>query len=247
MRRVLVLGGTGEARELASLLAALPGVAVVSSLAGRVGAPHLPAGEVRVGGFGGADGLAGWLRDHEVDAVIDATHPFAARISGNAADAAARTHVPLLVLRRPPWVAGDGDCWTEAADLAAAARLTPTLGRRAFLTVGRQELAPFAGLEDVWFLIRSIDAPVAPLPPHRELVLARGPFTVAAELALLRRHRIDVLVTKNSGGAATSAKTVAARRAGVPVVMVTRPPPPQGVPSVTTPQEAVSWLRAQSG
>ena len=245
--RVLVLGGTGEARELASVLATLPDVSVVSSLAGRVTTPRLPRGEVRVGGFGGADGLTHWLRDNAVAAVIDATHPFAARITTSAAHAAAHAHVPLLVLRRPAWVVADADDWHVVADLGGAAGLTATLGRRAFLTIGRQEVAAFSAVEDVWFLIRAIEAPGEPLPRHRQVLLSRGPFTVPGEVDLLRHHRIDVVVTKNSGGPATVAKLTAARRLGVPVIMVERPPLPAGVATAGTVDEAVSWLTAHAG
>ncbi|WP_217206919.1 cobalt-precorrin-6A reductase [Streptomyces sp. AC550_RSS872] len=241
---VLILGGITEARRLAELLAAdpVPGLRVTNSLAGRVAAPRLPPGEVRVGGFGGADGLAAWLREHEVDALIDATHPFAARISFNAARAAATAHVPLLALRRPGWVPVAGDDWREADSLEEAARLLPGVGRRVFLTTGRMGLAAFADLTGLWFLVRSVDAPEPPLPPRMEVLLDRGPFTLDGERELLRRHRIDVVVTKDSGGAATAPKLQAAREAGVPVVVVRRPPVPEGVRIVAEPEQALRWL-----
>ncbi|MFH0521121.1 cobalt-precorrin-6A reductase [Streptomyces sp. M41] len=241
---VLILGGTTEARRLAELLAAdaRPGLRVTNSLAGRVTAPRLPPGEVRVGGFGGAEGLAAWLREHEVDALIDATHPFARTISFNAARAAATAHVPLLALRRPGWVPVAGDDWHEADSLDAAARLLPALGRRVFLTTGRMGLAAFAGLSELWFLVRSVDPPEPPHPPRMEVLLDRGPFTLDAERELLRRHRIDVLVTKDSGGAATAPKLTAAREAGLPVLVVRRPPAPEGVPVVAGPEQAAEWL-----
>lgn len=242
---VLILGGTTEARRLAALLAAVrrPGLRVTNSLAGRVAAPRLPAGEVRVGGFGGADGLAAWLREHSVDALIDATHPFAGTISFNAARAAATAHVPLLALRRPGWVAVEGDDWHETGSLEEAAALLPALGRRVFLTTGRTGLAAFAALDDLWFLVRSVDAPEAPHPVHMEVLLDRGPFALDGERELLRRHRVDVLVTKDSGGAATAPKLTAAREAGLPVVVVRRPPVPDGVPTVTLPEQAADWIR----
>ncbi|KOG23212.1 cobalt-precorrin-6A reductase [Streptomyces viridochromogenes] len=241
---VLILGGTTEARRLAELLAAdhVPGLRVTNSLAGRVAAPRLPPGEVRVGGFGGADGLAAWLREHEVDALIDATHPFAGRISFNAARAAATAHVPLLALRRPGWVPVAGDDWREADSLEEAAQLLPGLGRRVFLTTGRMGLAAFADLTDLWFLVRSVDAPEPPHPPRMEVLLDRGPFTLDGERELLRRHRVDVVVTKDSGGAATAPKLTAAREAGVPVVVVRRPPAPAGVRVVAEPEQALAWL-----
>ena len=229
---VLVLGGTTEARELAAALAARPGVRVTSSLAGRVSRPGALAGDVRIGGFGGAEGLAAWLREHEVDAVVDATHPFAAGITANAAAAAATTGVPAVVLRRPGWRPGPGDRWHMADSLAGAAALLPSLGRRVFLTTGRLGLAAFADLPELHFLVRSVEPPEPPLPAHTEVLLARGPFTTDDETALLREHRIDVLVTKDSGGAATAPKLAAARQLGVPVVVVRRPPLPEGVTAV---------------
>ncbi|MFJ3223317.1 cobalt-precorrin-6A reductase [Streptomyces sp. NPDC086783] len=228
-RHILVLGGTTEARELAARLAERPGVRVTTSLAGRVSRPGALDGEVRVGGFGGADGLAAWLREHRVDAVADATHPFAAGITANAARAAAATGVPAVVLRRPGWTAGPGDVWHPVATLAEAAEVLPRLGRRVFLTTGRLGLAAFAELSALHFLVRSVEAPGPPMPPRTRVLLARGPFTVAGETALLREHRIDVLVTKDSGGEATAAKLTAARELGVPVVVVRRPPLPEGV------------------
>lgn len=244
---VLVLGGTTEARRLAeSLVDVLPaGAKVTSSLAGRVARPKLPPGEVRIGGFGGADGLAEWLRAHRVDAVIDATHPFARTISFSAASAAAAVHVPLLALRRPGWVPVEGDRWHRADSLGGAAQLLPSLGRRVFLTTGRMGLAAFAGLDTLWFLMRSVDAPDAPCPARMEVLLDRGPFTLDGERELLRRHRVDVLVTKDSGGDATAPKLAAAREAGIPVVVVRRPPVPEGVPVAATPEGAVAWLRAR--
>ncbi|PGH49846.1 cobalt-precorrin-6A reductase [Streptomyces sp. Ru87] len=242
-RHVLILGGTSEARQLAGQLTGEPGLRVTSSLAGRVAAPRLPAGEVRVGGFGGWEGMAAWLREHRVDALIDATHPFAGRIGFHAARAAAETHVPLLALRRPGWAAGPGDDWHPVPSLEAAAELLPGLGERIFLTTGRTGLAAFAGLSAPWFLVRSVDAPEPPHPPRMEVLLDRGPFTVEGEAGLLRRYGIDVLVTKDSGARATAAKLTAAREAGLPVVVVTRPPVPGDVPSVPGPGEAAAWLR----
>ncbi|MEU5421462.1 cobalt-precorrin-6A reductase [Streptomyces sp. NPDC001407] len=242
-RHVLILGGTTEARRLAAELAADPALRVTSSLAGRVAQPRLPVGEVRIGGFGGPDGLARWLREQQVDALIDATHPFAGTISFNAAQAAEVARVPLLALRRPGWAAGPGDRWTSVASLDEAARALPALGERVFLTTGRMGLAAFAHLEDMWFLMRSVDAPEPPVPPRMEVLLDRGPFTLDGERELLRRYAIDVLVTKDSGASATSAKLVAAREAGVPVVVVRRPPVPAGVPVAEDLAAAVGWAR----
>ncbi|MER5960930.1 cobalt-precorrin-6A reductase [Streptomyces sp. NPDC002057] len=234
---VLILGGTAEARALAGLLHGE--VRVTSSLAGRVANPRLPEGEVRIGGFGGVDGLVEWIGEHAVDAVIDATHPFAERISFHAARAAATAHVPLLALRRPGWVPAPGDDWREVASLEEAAEALDGLGDRVFLTTGRMGLAVFADRPE-WFLVRSVDAPEAPVPARTELLLDRGPFTLDGERELLRRHRIDVLVTKDSGGAATAPKLTAAREAGIPVVVVRRPPVPEGVRTAATPEEAAA-------
>ncbi|AJF66019.1 cobalt-precorrin-6A reductase [Streptomyces vietnamensis] len=241
---VLILGGTTEARALAGLLH--DRVRVTSSLAGRVASPRLPAGEVRIGGFGGPEGLAAWVREQAVDAVIDATHPFAERISFNAARAAATAHVPLLALRRPGWVPVDGDDWHPVASLEEAARALDGLGDRVFLTTGRMGLAAFAACPQ-WFLVRSVDAPDAPMPARTEILLDRGPFTLDGERELLARHRIDVVVTKDSGGAATAPKLTAAREAGVPVVVVRRPPVPEGVQTAASPEEAAAWVFGPGG
>ncbi|MEV7771305.1 cobalt-precorrin-6A reductase [Kitasatospora sp. NPDC086791] len=243
MRHLLILGGTTEGRALAAALDGRPGLRVTSSLAGRVARPRLPAGEVRIGGFGGPEGLADWLRAERVDAVVDATHPFAAGISRNAALASAATGVPLLVLRRPGFTRVDGDRWIPVPSLAAAAAaLLPRRGERVFLTTGRQGIAAFAHLDGVHFLARSVDPPEPPLPPSFDVLLARGPFTVEGELALLREHAVDVLVTKDSGGAATAPKLAAARELGLPVIVVERPPVPEGVPVVPDVESAVRRL-----
>jgi precorrin-6A/cobalt-precorrin-6A reductase len=241
---VLVLGGTTEGRELASACAATPSIEVISSLAGRTSSPLLPAGEVRIGGFGGVAGLADYLRDREIDAVVDATHPFAATMTAHAIAASAQAGVPLLVLRRPGWTEQPGDIWHRVADLAAAAALAPELGERVFLTTGRQSIAAFAGVDACWFLSRSVEPPAPPLPQCIEVLLDRGPFTLAGERALLADHRIDVLVTKDSGG--STAKLDAARERGLPVVLVNRPPLPPGTDVVATVQAALQWLRRGS-
>jgi precorrin-6A/cobalt-precorrin-6A reductase len=242
----LILGGTSDARDLASRLDARPGLRVVSSLAGRVRDPALPAGEVRIGGFGGADGLAAWLTDQHISAVIDATHPFAEGISANAAVACGQTGTPLLRVVRPPWMPGEGDNWHEARSLTSAASLLPGLGRRVFLTTGRQGLAAFAPLRQTWFLIRCVDPPAGPMPPRRQVILARGPYDAGAELALMRQHEIDVLVTKNSGGELTAGKLAAARDLGIVVVMVSRPvQAPTAAPSCSSVADAENWLLRQ--
>jgi precorrin-6A/cobalt-precorrin-6A reductase len=218
---------------------------VISTLAGRVREPRLPAGEVRVGGFGGPERMAEWLRVEHADAVVDATHPFAERISASAATAARTAGVPLLLLRRPGWTPGDGDDWRWVDSLDEAAAVLPEVGTRVFLTTGRQGLAAFAGA-DLWFLIRCVDPPDPPLPARMRLLLDRGPYTLDGELALMRAHRVDVLVTKDSGGPHTRAKLAAARELRLPVVVVRRPGPPD-VPVVATVGEALSWLGSAVG
>ncbi|WP_199223869.1 cobalt-precorrin-6A reductase [Paraconexibacter algicola] len=242
--RVLVLGGTGEARDLAALLVA-DGVPVTSSLAGRVARPRLPAGEVRVGGFGGVDGLRAYLREHAVRAVVDATHPFAERIGANAARACAADGVPLLRLARPGWTERPGDRWHRVPDLPTAAALVRDLGARVFLTSGRQGLGAFSGDATTWFLVRTVDPPdPADLPPRHELLLDRGPYRREGEGALLDAHRIDVLVTKDSGGALTVAKLDAARERGLPVVVVDRPQR-AAVEQVSDAATAAAWVLAR--
>jgi precorrin-6A/cobalt-precorrin-6A reductase len=240
--QVLVLGGTGEARRLAAALVA-EGVDVLSSLAGRVAEPVLPAGDVRIGGFGGADGLATWLVEHRPRAVVDATHPFAARITGNAAGAAAVTGTSLLRLQRPGWTAQPGDDWRWVDSLAQAADAVAGFGT-VFVTTGRQGVAVFAGVPGRC-LVRSVDPPDHPLPAGTTLLLARGPFSVADEVALMREHGVGVVVTKDSGGHLTEAKLTAARELGLPVVLVRRPSVPAGVATVGTVEEALSWVLAR--
>ncbi|MBB2942487.1 precorrin-6A/cobalt-precorrin-6A reductase [Actinoplanes lutulentus] len=235
---ILILGGTSDARRLAGLLVPA-GYDVVSSLAGRTREPLLPAGRVRIGGFGGVDGLVTYLRDERIDVLVDATHPFAATMSEHGVAACGALGVPHLIVRREGWSASPGDEWHRVASLDAAARVIPRLGRRVFLTTGRQGIAAFAGLDECWFLARSVEAPEGDVPRRLEVLLDRGPFTVDGERRLLAEHRIDVLVTKDSGG--SDAKLVAARSAGVPVVMVDRPSLPPG-PVVATPEEAAGWL-----
>lgn len=238
--RVLLLAGTTEATRLAQVLVQVHGVDVLSSLAGVTTTPARRAGRTRTGGFGGAEGLAQHLRDHPVDALIDATHPFAAVMPSNAAAAAATTATPSCRLLRPPWVPTPGDRWIDVPDLPAAAAALSSLGaKRVLLTVGRQSTWAFAD-HDAWFLVRAIEAPEVGPVDHR-LLLERGPFEVTSERALLLDHRIDAVVTKNAGGTATMAKLVAARELEIPVVMVARPAPP-GVTIVSSVDHAVAWL-----
>jgi precorrin-6A/cobalt-precorrin-6A reductase len=241
--RVLILGGTTEASALAVALAQREGIEPVLSLAGRTERPVLPDVAYRIGGFGGADGLASHLRNEAIDAVVDATHPFAGRMCWNAAAACEHAGVPLLRLGRPAWVAGDGDLWVEVASIEDAVAALGEAPRRVFLTVGRLSLPAFGAAPQHHYLVRSIDAPDdLSMLPDRRLLLARGPFGVVAEETLMRDNRVEVVVTKNSGGTATAGKIEAARRLRLPVVMVARPPRP-ALPEAGSVEDAVEWLQ----
>ncbi len=255
--RLLLLGGTTEATRLAAALARRDDVVVVTSLAGRTASPgplpsaHLPPAPLahRTGGFGGTDGLAAYLRAERISALVDATHPFAARMRWHAYDACNQVGVPRLRLERPPWRAQAGDRWTIVATVAAAAaQIAGGPSERVFVTTGRKELAAFAPASDgrrQW-LIRSLDPPQhLPVQPA-VAILDRGPFSVEGETTLLARHRIDLVVTKNSGGDATAAKLEAARNLGVAVLVVDRPPSPEG-PSTNTVADAVEWVNGSLG
>lgn len=221
---MLILGGTTEARSLAACLAGRADLAATLSLAGRTQRPLEQPVPVRLGGFGGAEGLADHLRRNRIDLLVDATHPFAARISANAVRAAEAAEVRLLVLRRPAWTPQDGDRWTEASSVTAAVGLLGSAPRRVFAALGRQELAPLERAPQHFWLLRSVDPVLPPLAvPQAEYLLGRGPFDAAAEEGLLRDNRIDAVLCKNSGGEASHGKIAAARALGLAVFMVTRP------------------------
>jgi precorrin-6A/cobalt-precorrin-6A reductase len=242
MRRILILGGTTEARRLAQRLAERDDVAVTVSLAGRTTAPAAHAVPVRIGGFGGAEGLRQYLTTERVDVLIDATHPYAAIISANAAEAAATTRVPLLALRRPPWAPRSGDRWIEVADTTAAVQAIGEEARRVFLALGKTEITTFARAPQHHYLVRSVEPVDPPLAvPHAFYVTGRGPFTEAADRALLATHAIDLVVAKNSGGTAPYGKMAAARVLGLPVILLRRPALPD-VPTVETVEDAAMWL-----
>ena len=247
--RLLLLGGTTEASRLAATLAARDDLVVVTSLAGRTARPGPLPGPRRTGGFGGTEGLAGYLRAERISALVDATHPFAARMRWHAYEACIRTGVPRLRLERPRWKAQPGDRWTLVDTVAAAATAVARgRSRRVFVTTGRSGLDAFAPASDGrrWWLVRSIDPPER-LPLHpAEVILDRGPFTVDGETVLMARHGIDLVVTKNSGGDATAAKLEAARDLGVEVLVVDRPPSPDG-PTASTVADALEWVCASLG
>jgi len=241
--RILILGGTTEAYVLAEALAAHDDLRVTNSLAGRTTDPRLPAGETRIGGFGGPEGLIDYLREQRIRAVFDVTHPFAASMGWNAYQACHAARVPLLRLERPAWTPEDGDRWDQVEGWDEAVNTLIQGGpQRVLLAVGRQELIPFAGLDDIWFLIRAVTPP-DPMPefPLAELLLSRGPFDLDNERKLLDEHRIDTIVCKNSGGLATSAKLIAARERGIRVIMRQRPRRPE-TPLATSVEGALNWL-----
>jgi precorrin-6A/cobalt-precorrin-6A reductase len=242
MKRLLIVGGTGDAVALATQVISLPGVEVITTLAGRTLAPKEIAGNVRIGGFGGEVGLVAYLQTENIDFIIDATHPFAAQISWHVAGAATKVGIPRAMLIRPAWRRSPEDTWIEVESIKAAVQAIPASAERIFVTIGRQQLAPFAVLTDRWCLMRSIDPPdPSILLPPGKLLLDRGPFSLARERELLREYRIQAIISKNSGGDATYAKIIAARELGLPVVMVQRPIVPDGE-MVTDVVGAIAWL-----
>ncbi len=222
--RILILGGTTQASQLARVLATRDDIKPLLSLAGRTQNPLPVSIPSRTGGVGGVEGLVAFLRMERIEALIDATHPFAAQMSAHAREACRQTSVPLLLFSRPAWTAGEGDDWTEVASMEDAVVALGENPRRVFLTQGRLQLAAFAAAPQHFYLVRAIDEPVElALLPNHKFVSARGPFELEDELALMREEGIEILVSKNSGGDATSAKLLAARKLHIPVVLVARP------------------------
>jgi precorrin-6A/cobalt-precorrin-6A reductase len=242
MQRILILGGTAEARVLAGHLAGRGGLYITLSLAGRTASPAAQGVPVRSGGFGGAAGLADYLARERIDALVDATHPYANVISANAAIAARKANVPLVALRRPSWVAVSGDSWTDVSDVREAVRALGQNSRRVFVALGRSEVAPFVDAPQHFYLIRSVDPIDPPLPlPHVTYITGRGPFDEGDDRALMTAHRIGVVIAKNSGSPATYGKIAAARALGIEVIMLRRPEAPDA-PAVETVGDAIAWL-----
>ena len=242
--RLLILGGTAEASALAAAIAGRADIEAILSLAGRTQRPAPSPIPMRIGGFGGVAGLRAYLDAARIDAVVDATHPFAAQMSRHAAEACAAAKLPLLIFTRPPWRRVNGDRWIDVESMADAAQALGPVPRNVFLTQGRQQLAAFAEAPHHRYLVRAIEPPadLDTLPRHR-LILARGPFQLADEEALMRVENIEFLVSKNSGGAATYAKIEAARNLGLPIVMVQRPDNPD-VEQTTRLETALAWIEA---
>nr|WP_315849531.1 cobalt-precorrin-6A reductase [uncultured Rhodoferax sp.] len=240
-----MLGGTTEASRLAQALADAQ-MDAIFSYAGRTESPLPQPLPVRVGGFGGVDGLRTWLREQRISHVVDATHPFAAQMSRNAVAACAATGIPLLALERPAWQSQVGDHWQHVPDIESAAQVLPKAPSRIFLAIGRQHVEPFLARSPHWFLLRLVDASVE-LPPERgHIVLARGPFTVADDTALLQQHRITHIVAKNSGGSGAESKLHAARALGLPVILIDRPAiPPR--PTVARVEQVLQWIAGPHG
>lgn len=243
MKKILILGGTGDAVKLAAKLATVPEIEVISSLAGRTRKPAALVGQVRIGGFGGATGLANYLQENSIDVLIDATHPCAGQITCNGAIASQLANIPHLMLVRPQWEKISGDNWIEVESVEAAAQAIPESVKRVFITSGRQQLEPFLQRSHIWYLMRSIDPPDIELP-NSKVLLDRGPFNLEQERQLLQDYQIEAIISKNSGGSATYAKIIAARELDIPVLMVQRPARPEGK-KVNDIEEAIAWLLAQ--
>ncbi len=244
MKRLLILGGTGDAAKLASAASQLPDLEVTYSLAGRTHNPNLPNCDIRSGGFGGAEGLASYLHDAKIDLVIDATHPFAARMAEHVATACTATHIPRVKFCRAAWNSNESD-WISVSTYTEAAQQLSALGRRVFLSIGTKDLDAFSALSEKWFLIRAVEEPALPIPlTHHDLLLERGPFDESHERTLLVSRQVDVLVSKNSGGSRPS-KLKAAEDLDLPIVMIEQPFPPEGDVTETI-EETINWLKTQT-
>ncbi len=241
MPRILLLGGTTEANLMARAIADA-GLAAVYSYAGRTEAPMAQPIHMRVGGFGGVEGLQAYLVTEGISHVIDATHPFAAGMSTNAVAACTATRTRLIALERAPWLPGAGDRWINAPDMEAAVAALAGPPQRVFLAIGRQQLEPFAAQPQHDYLLRLVDPPTGPLPlPEAQVVVARGPFDVAGDTALMQSHGTEIVVAKNAGGKGAVAKIAAARALGLPVVMIDRPALPQRSVAHSV-RDVMAWL-----
>jgi precorrin-6A/cobalt-precorrin-6A reductase len=240
MTRALILGGIADASLLAAEIARA-GIDAVYSYGGRTRAPADQPLPTRIGGFGGANGLADTIRREGVTHVIDATHPFAAEMSRNAVEACAQTDTPLIALERTPWAKAPGDNWIEVSDVNAAVAALPETPAPVFLGIGRQHIAPFAARPQHAYTLRFVDPPEAPLPFAADVIVSRGPFTLDGELAMMRTQGIAWIVARNSGGDGARAKIDAARRLGLPVIMISRPRLPERL-RVESVAEVMQWL-----
>ncbi len=243
MANILILGGTTDARRIAERLADRSDLNLRLSLAGRTATPAALPVPVRIGGFGGAERLAAYLKTERIAVLVDATHPYARAMSANAAWATQTVGLPLIALQRPAWARIEGDRWIEVDSVGEAVEALGASPRRVFLALGRKEIAPFADAPQHYYLVRSVDPIDPPLAvPNADYIRARGPFSEENDRALLTKHRIDIVVSKNSGGNATYGKIAAARSLALPVVMLRRPPPPPDVPTVETVEQAIALL-----
>ena len=244
-KALLILGGTGEAASLADGLAGVRRVQVTTSLAGRTSNPRSITGRVRIGGFGGADGMRAYLERERIRMLVDATHPFASLISAHAVDACDHCGIDRLQLRRLPWDARSGDRWIRVASMEEAARQVQASHKTVFLTTGQKGIESFSALNGVRFVVRLVEAPKTRLPlEHYTLILARGPYSEREEERLMQEHQVDLVVSKNSGGAATYAKINASAKLGIPVLMIDQPPPAAG-PKVDSVEAAHDWVMAR--
>ncbi len=240
MKKLLILGGTGDAVKLAQTVCEMPDLDVIYSLAGRTRKPNLPNCHLHLGGFGGVEGLIAYLKEAEIDLVVDATHPFAATMAAHTAEACQEANIPRLKYCRPAWSQGEVS-WKSVSTYQSAADQLKDFGGRVFLSIGTKDLGAFSGLKDKWFLIRAVEQPETPIPlDNHELLLERGPFDEAHEQTLLVTTQIDVLVSKNSGGQ-MAGKLTAAHSLGIPIIMIEQPAPPAGE-VVDNIEDVLGWL-----
>ncbi len=229
MAKFLILGGTAEGLRVTKVVSELSGIDTIYSLSGATKSPKLPNCRTRVGGFGGVEGLLQYLGKEKFDGLVDVTHPYASQMANHAALACEESNIPRIKFVRPAWIKVSGDDWRGAQNLEEAAESIPEIAQRIFLATGHKDLPVFKSLSERWFLVRLVDAPKAEISLDKyQLILGRGPFNLETEIKLFKTHKIDAVVSKNSGGS-TYAKIEAARNLGLPVIMIDRPKPPKGL------------------